>query len=193
MRDDPTDDVTADLRRWSSGDESALHVLLPRVYGHLALLAHGRLRAERPDHTLETAALVHEVYLRLAASSPTEWRDRAHFFAQVSRMMRHVLVDHARERLAMKRGGDLVRVDFETANLADLLVAEDTGHDALIALDDALGQLEAENPRQAKAIELRFFGGLTLEEVGESLGVSAPTAMRDLRFAQAWLARALRS
>jgi RNA polymerase sigma factor (TIGR02999 family) len=184
-------ELTGYLRRWREGDTRALDALLPRVYDQLRALARGRLRGERPDHTLDTAALVHEAYLRLAAGSPVDWQDRAHFFAVASRAMRRVLVDHAKERGAQKRGGGLARVDFEPEQLGNLVAAPAADPDMLLALDDALAQLERESPRQAQAIELRYFGGLTLEEVGEVLDVSAPTAMRDLRFAQAWLARAL--
>jgi RNA polymerase sigma factor (TIGR02999 family) len=179
------------LRRWRNGDARAFDELLPRVYAELRQLAHARLRRERPDHTLSATALVHEAYLRLAAAGPVDWQDRAHFFAVASRAMRRILVDYAKERGAQKRGGDMVRVAFDPEQLARLLVVDDPDPDALVALDGALARLEVEHPRHARAIELRYFGGLTLDEMGSVLEVSAPTAMRDLRFAQAWLARAL--
>lgn len=189
----PEDDITGHLRRWRDGDAQAFHELLPRVYEQLRTLARGRLRGERPDHTLDATALVHEAYLRLAAAGPVEWQDRVHFFAVASRAMRRILVDHAKERATQKRGGELARVTFDPDRLAGLLAARggDADPDALLALDDALARLEVEHPRQAQAIELRYFGGLTLGETGVALGISAPTAMRDLRFAQAWLARLL--
>ena len=184
-------DITAQLLRWRDGDPDALDALLPRVYDYLRGMARQRVRRERPDHTLGATALVHEAFLRLAASGPVNWQDRAHFFAVASRAMRRILVDHAKARRAGKRDGALVRVTFDPERLAGLLVAEQTDPDALVALDAALARLEAEHPRPARAIELRYFGGLTLAETGEALDVSAPTAMRDLRFAQAWLARTL--
>jgi len=185
------DDLTDDLRRWRDGDAQAFDALLPRVYDHLRHLAHQRMRGERPDHTLDTSALVHETYLRLAGGTTTDWQDRAHFFAVAARAMRRVLVDHAKERGALKRGGHFIRVELDAEKLGELIVAEAAEPEALLALDEALARLEVESPRQARAIELRYFGGLTLEEVGATLRISAPTAMRDVRYAQAWLAREL--
>jgi RNA polymerase sigma factor (TIGR02999 family) len=184
------DDLTGYLHRWRAGDRDALDALLPRVYDHLRVLARQRLRGEHPGQTLDTTALVHEAYLRLASSGGAEWQDRAHFFAVASRAMRRILIDRAKERRAAKRGGGAVAVPLDLAQIRDV-AADEADPDLLLALDAALERLEAEAPRQARAVELRFFGGLTLEEVGETLGISAPTAMRDLRFAQAWLARAL--
>ena len=189
--DEPDHVITEQLRRWRDGDSGAFEALLPRVYEQLRRLARARVRGERPDHTLGATALVHEAYLRLAAAGPVDWQDRAHFFAVASRAMRRVLVDHAKERGAAKRGGGLVRVPFEPEQLAGLAVAEDADPAMLVALDDALRRLEEQYPRQARAVELRYFGGLTLAETGNALGISPPTAMRDLRFAQAWLARLL--
>lgn len=186
------DDLTSDLRRWRNGDEQAFDALVPRVYDQLRCLAQARLRAERPDHTLSATALVHEAYLRLAAAGPIDWQDRAHFFAVASRAMRRILVDHAKERGAQKRGGGAEHVPFDSERFAHALVTPDNADPgAIVALDEALRELERAHPRHAQAIELRYFGGLTLNEVGDVLGVSPPTAMRDLRFAQAWLARAL--
>ena len=185
------DDLTGALRRWRDGDERAFDELLPRVYEQLRSIAHGRMRAERAEHTFDATALVHEAYLRLAKFGAVDWQDRAHFFAVASRAMRRILIDHAKERGAQKRGGDLERVPFDARHLTSFLVAESADPEALLALDSALGELEKQHPRHARAIELRYFGGLTLEQTGEALGVSAPTAMRDLRFAQAWLARAI--
>jgi len=122
-----------------------------------------------------------------------DWQDRAHFFAVAARAMRRILIDHAKERRALKRGGALVRVDLDSARLGEAGFASQEDPDSLLALNDALGRLEQVSPRQAKAVELRYFGGLTLEEAAQVLGTSAPTVMRDLRFAQAWLARELES
>ena len=181
--------VTEQLQRWRDGDAGAFEALLPRVYEQLRRMAGARLRRERPDHTLGATALVHEAYLRLAAAGPVDWQDRAHFFAVAARAMRRILIDHAKERGAAKRGGQLVRVPFDPEQLAGLSSADAADPVLLVALDDALAELEQQHPRQARAVELRYFGGLTLAETGEAIGVSPPTAMRDLRFAQAWLAR----
>ncbi len=189
---DTPQDLTGYLRRWRAGEEAARDALLPHVYERLRRMARARLRGERPDHTLDTVGLVHEAYLRVAEGGGTDWQDRAHFFAVASTAMRRVLLDHAKQRRAGKRGGGLARVELDPERLGDAGVAAEADPDALLALDDALTRLERAHPRQAKAVELRYFGGLTLEEVGEALGVSAPTAMRDLRFAQAWLAGVLR-
>jgi RNA polymerase sigma factor (TIGR02999 family) len=188
----PQQDLTRYLRRWRSGEDAARDELLPHVYDRLRAMARARLRGERPDHTLDTVGLVHEAYLRVAEGGGTDWQDRAHFFAVASTAMRRVLLDYAKQRRTEKRGGGRVRVELDPEKLGDAGVVAQTDPDALMAVDDALTRLEKSHPRQAKAVELRYFGGLTLEEVGESLGISAPTAMRDLRFAQAWLAGALR-
>lgn len=177
-------DVTQILLRWSKGDQEALDQLLPVLYEELKRLARGRLRGERPDHTLNATALVHEAYLKLIDINRVQWNDRVHFLAMASRQMRRILIDYAHRRNAQKRGGDQQRVDFEE----ELLISGDYA-DSLLEIDDALQRLEMEHPRQAQAVELHYFGGLTLEEVGAVLGVSAATVMRDLRFAQAWLAR----
>ena len=186
-----TDDLTEQLRRWRDGDSGGFDAAFEAAYHHLHGLAEARLRHEQAGHTLNTTALVHEVYLRLAAARAIEWQDRRHFFAVASRAMRRILVDHARERRAARHGGGMQRVRFDPEELAGLLATDGPDPDALLALDDGLARLERENPRQARAVELRYFGELTLEEVGETLGVSAPTAMRDLRFGLAWLARTL--
>ena len=184
-------DLTGYLRRWRAGEDAARDALLPHVYERLRAMASARLRGERADHTLDTVGLVHEAYLRVAEGGEVDWQDRAHFFAVASTAMRRVLLDHAKQRRAEKRGGGRVRVDLDPERLGDAGVAAEADPDALLALDDALGRLERAHPRQAKAVELRYYGGLTLEEIGEALGISAPTAMRDLRFAQAWLAARL--
>lgn len=190
---DPHDpsEVTQFLRRWREGDAGALDALLPRVYDQLREIARSRLRAEHGDHTLDTSGLVHEAYLRLVDGGGADWQDRQHFFAVASTAMRHVLIDHARHRRALKRGGEQVRVDLDAATMLPASAAASEDPDALLALDAALHKLEQVHPRQAKAIELRYFAELTLEEAASVLATSAPTVMRDLRFAQAWLAREL--
>lgn len=191
----PTDasDVTQYLRRWRNGDREALELLLPLVYDHLLMLARARLRSERADDTLDTRALVHEAYLRVAEGDGADWKDRTHFFAVASTAMRRVLIDRARQRRSRKRGGDRARVRLDVVRLAGRLPAADANPDALLALDDALTKLERLHPRQAKAVELCYFASLTLEEAARVLATSAPTVMRDLRFAEAWLARELSS
>ena len=183
----PSADITQMLLRWREGDREALDRVLPLVYDELRRLARARLRGEREGHTLNTTGLVHEAYLRLVDVNHVEWRDRTHFLAMASRVMRRVLIDYANQRNAGKRGGGGQRVE-----LGEDLAGPEIDLDSLLELNDALQRLEAVSPRQAKAVELRFFGGLTLEEAAEVLGTSAPTVMRDLRFAQAWLARELR-
>jgi len=177
-------DVTQILLRWSGGDQEAFDRLLPLVYDQLKKLAHARLGGERAGHTLNTTALVHEAYLKLVDINRVQWKDRAHFLAMASRQMRRILVDYARKRQAQKRSGDRQQIDWE-----ENLLIPDGYTETLLELDDALQQLETTWPRPCKAVELHYFGGLTLEETGEVLGVSAPTVMRDLRFAEAWLAR----
>ena len=184
-------ELTQFLRRWSAGDADALDALLPRVYDQLRAIARARLRGERPEHTLDTSGLVHEAYLRLVEGGGADWQDREHFFAVASTAMRHVLIDHARHRRARKRGGDDTRVDLEVLKTHTAATAATQDPDALLVLDEALHKLEQVHPRQAKAIELRYFAELTLEEAARVLATSAPTVMRDLRFAQAWLAREL--
>lgn len=177
-------DFTQLLLRWRGGDREVLDQALPLVYDELRRLASARLRGERGGHTLNTTGLVHEAYLRLVDVRQVEWRDRAHFLAMASRTMRRVLIDYAHQRGAAKRGGG-----GEHVELPGDLAGPEVDLDSLIALNDALERLEAVSARAAKAVELRFFGGLTLEEAAEVLETSAPTVMRDLRFAQAWLAR----
>jgi RNA polymerase sigma factor (TIGR02999 family) len=181
----PPADLTTYLHRWREGDEAARDALLPHVYRELQAMARRRLRSERADHTLDTVGLVHEAYLRLGDAGAVPWQDRVHFFAVAATAMRRVLLDHAKRRQRAKRGGAFVRVRLEPERLGDAEAVAEHDPDTLLALDDALVALERTHPRQARAVELRYFGGLTLEEVGEALGVSAPTAMRDLRFAQA--------
>lgn len=178
-------DVTQMLLQWSEGDQDALDRLLPILYDRLKRLAHARMRHERADHTLNTTGLVHEAYLRLVDVDRVQWKDRTHFLAIASRVMRRVLINHARDRKAQKRGGGAPHEELHEERLMPDAKAE-----KLLELDDALQRLEAVYPRRGKAVELRYFGGLTLEEAAEVLDVSPPTVMRDVRFAEAWLARA---
>lgn len=181
------DDVTALLAEASAGRRGALDRLIPVVYDELRQLAHRRLRDERPGHTLSTTALVHETYLKLVDVDRAQWRDRVHFFGVAANAMRRILIDHARTRHRDKRGGpDLVHV-----TLADAASVSADRDEDLIALDDALARLEAENERYARVVECRFFVGLTLEETADALDVSLATVKRDWSFCRAWLNREL--
>jgi RNA polymerase sigma factor (TIGR02999 family) len=179
-------DVTGLLVAWSAGDESALGRLMPIVHGELRRLARRLMRGERGGHTLQTTALVNEAYMRLVDLSRVRWQDRAHFFAVSARLMRRILVDHARSRKYLKRGGSQQRVTLDEA----LIVTGERGAD-LVVLDDALEALAAIDKRKSQVVELRFFGGLSVEETAEALHVSAETVMRDWRFAKVWLLREL--
>ncbi len=177
------------LRAWEQGDDGALERLLPMVYTEMRAIAAKHLRSERAGHTLQPTALANEAYLRLRGLGDVPWHDRAHFFAIASRIMRRILVDHARANLAQKRGAGspMVQIDDALQLSLDKNVAPAMDAAALIDLDRALDQLTAEEPRLARFIELRFFGGLTIEEVAELLGCSPRTAKRDWTFARAWL------
>lgn len=173
-------EVTAELRAWRAGDESARERLLAQVYAELKRIAAAELRAERPGHTLQPTALVHEAYLRLIGQTRIDWRDRSHFFGLAATMMRRVLVDHARARLAAKRRRDEPPpTPPEPAAAASPVEVLD--------LDRALDRLAERFPRHARVVELRYFAGLELEEIGAGLGVSARTIKRDWRFARAFL------
>jgi RNA polymerase sigma factor (TIGR02999 family) len=174
------------LQRVREGDTDASRELMPLVYAELRRIAGKYLRRERKDHTLQATALVHEVYLKMFGNSPPNVADKAHFLAIASQMMRRVLVDYARNRGSEKRGGDLQRVP---ANIT--LGADDHDFVPLLELDRAIDALAAENPVLARAIEMRYFGGLTAEEAAEVTGRSVHSTRHDLRFAQAWLRRAL--
>lgn len=181
------EEVTVLLRRWSDGDEQALDRLMPLVYDQLRGVAHRRLEGERTGHTLQTTALVHEAYARIA-DADLRWEDRAHFFALAARTMRRILVDYARARMAAKRGGDEDPVSLDELSVE----LPDEGREAnVVALHEALELLEAQDERKARVIEAHIFGGLTYEETGKALGISAATVDRDLRIAKAWLAREL--
>lgn len=179
--------VTGLLRAWRDGDETALDELVPLVEAELRRLARAYMARERRDHTLQTTALVNEAFIRLTDARKVEWHDRAHFFAVSARMMRRVLVDHARGRGSHKRGGQAARVSLDEAPL----VAPERD-DAVLALDDALKVLETVDPRRARVVELRFFGGLNIDETAVVLQVSSQTIKRDWRLAKAWLSRELR-
>ena len=180
------DGVTDLLQAWSQGNEAALERLIPIVHLELRRLARRQMRRERDGHTLQTTALVNEVYVRLVDLSRVRWQDRTHFFAMSSRLMRRVLVDHARSRRYLKRGGGAVLVTLNP----DLALTPSRGTD-LVALDDALTVLAAKDPRKGRVVELRFFGGLSVAETAETLGVSEETVMRDWRMAKAWLHKEL--
>jgi RNA polymerase sigma factor (TIGR02999 family) len=177
--------ITEFLVRWRAGDQEALEQLIPLVYTELRNIARNHLRGERPGHTLQSAALVHEVYLRLLDQKPFEAENRAHFLAVASRLMRQILVDYARSHAA-KRGADL-QVDFNTA----LVVSKERSAE-LVALDDALNQLSRIDEQQSRIVEMRFFGGLTIEQIGEVLGISRSTVKREWNVAKAWLTRQMK-
>ena len=181
--------VTRLLRELGDGRADAFDELLPEVLATLRAIAHRHLRGERPGHTLSTTALVHEAYLKLVGQSERDWQNRTHFFAVASRAMRHILISYARARNAEKRGGGAVHVTFED----HLPLLTDTQVDDLDALNEALELLEKLNPRHVQVVECRFFGGLTVPETAEALGVSTATVVRDWRMARAWLRHTLTS
>lgn len=186
MQPQPGPDVTGLLQAWRAGDNCALEALVPLLEKELRRIARHHMAAQRPDHTLQTTALVNEAYLRLIDVKRASWHDRSHFLAACSQIMRHILVDHARGRQAAKRGGGACMVPLEEA----WVVSPEPGTD-LVALDEALDALTKNDPRKAKVVELRFFGGLSVEETAAVLDISAESVMRDWRLARAWLAREL--
>ena len=175
------------LRAWSQGDGSALDRLVPLVYEELHRLARRYMRQERSDHTLQATSLVNEAYLRLIDVNRVEWRDRAHFLAVAAQMMRRILVEFARNRRRQKRGGGAVHMSFD-----DVQELPDLKERDLVALSDALSALATFDARMGQVVELRFFGGLTVEETAEVLNVSPETVMRDWKTAKAWLLREIR-
>src|SRR5262252_6793185 len=181
-----THDMTLLLVRWADGDQQALEDLTPLVYKELRRLAASYLRKERKGHTLRPTALVHEAYLRLVNQSNPRWEDRSHFYGVAARLMRQILVEHARRKQAIKR--EARTVSLENA----LTFHQERGRD-LVALDNALAALEKFDPRKCKAIELRYFGGLSMDEVAQALEVSAVTVRRDLRMAETWLHREMQN
>jgi len=181
-----SEDVTQLLAGMSPGDRETLDRVLPVIYTELRELAQRELRRERPDHTLNATALVHESYLKLAQLEDLSWEGRAHFFGAASRVMRRLLIDHARRRAAGKRGGGAGHVALE-----DVVVAAREAPEELVALDEALGRLERIDPRQAAVVECRFFAGMGIEETAEALGISPATVKRDWSIARAWINREL--
>jgi RNA polymerase sigma factor (TIGR02999 family) len=177
-------EVTQLLGRWRSGERAALEALTPLVYDELRRLAHIYLRRERPGHTLEGTALVHEAYMRLVDQRDVEWRNRKHFYALAAELIRRILVDHARAKVAAKRGGQSVKLSLDEA-----LTPADERDVNLIALDDALHALATADPQQSRVIELRYFAGLTIEETAEVLGLSPATVKREWTVAKAFLKR----
>ena len=178
--------VTQLLIDWSQGNQAALDKLMPLVDRELHRLAHHYMLREKPGHTLQTTALVNEAYLKLIDQREVHWKNRAHFFALSAQLMRRILVDHARKRKYAKRGGDAHRISLHEV----MAVSHERGSD-LIALDDALEKLTNIDPRKAKVVELRFFGGLSVQETAEALDVSPLTVKRDWKMAKAWLYNSL--
>lgn len=182
----PDGDITQLLEACSSGEPDAFDRLIPLVYGDLRAIAHGRLVSERPDHTLDTTAIVHEAYIKLVDQATATWRDRAHFFAVAARVMRHILIDYARERTAQKRGGGALHMPLneDLAGMEPRIVE-------LLALDEALTRLGDQDARLERVVECRFFGGMSMQETAETLGSSLRTTERDWKRARAYLYQAL--
>ncbi len=187
MRADVSTQINKLLADWGQGNEEARDALIPVVYDELRKLARHHLRRERPDHTLQSAALVNEAYLRLVGKKAPQWQNRAHFFGVAARMMRHILVDHARNRMAAKRGAGVPKLALDP----ELIAAQKAEID-LVALDQALEKLVALDAQQSQVIELRFFGGLSIEETAVVMGISAATVKREWTTARAWLYRELK-
>lgn len=184
MDSPPPNEVTRLLLAWSQGDRAALDQLMPLIYAELRRLAHRHLGAERPGHSLQTTALVNEAYLRLVEQKDLHWQNRAHFFAVAAQLMRRILVDYARARYNAKRGGGVAKLTLEAAAEVSLERSAE-----LVALDDALTDLATFDQRKSRLVELRFFGGLSIEETAEVLQVSPGTVMREWTLAKAWLQR----
>jgi RNA polymerase sigma factor (TIGR02999 family) len=185
-------EVSQLLRAWSEGDQTALDKLMPLVYEELRRMAKRHMDRQNPGHTLQTTALIHEAYLRLVDQKETRWQNRAHFFAVAAQAMRHILVDYARSRHAAKRGGAAVAVSLDEAAVAsEAAVTSDERAAEMVALDDALESLAAIDRRKCQVVELRYFGGLSVEETAEVLKVSRETVARDWRLARTWLLREL--
>lgn len=178
--------VTLLLEAWAAGNDAATEELLPIVYGELRRLARRHMARESPGHVLQTTALINEAYLRLADATGIAWQNRAHFFAVASRTMRRILIDIARARRHQKRGGRAIHVTFSEDLALPAMDAE-----TVLGVHQALDTLAAAHPRKAKVVEMRFFGGMSLEESAAALGISPETAKRDWRFAKAWLHREL--
>ncbi len=181
-------DITSLLVAWCQGDREALERLVPLVERELRRLAHYYMSRESPGHTLQTTALIDEAYLFLIRQRDVHWQNRAHFFAIAAQIMRRILLNYARNRHRLKRGGHAVQV-----SLSEVAVMSSEASEELIALDDALGRLAEVDERKARVVELRYFGGLSVQETADVLGVSGVTVMRDWNMAKAWLAREMRS
>ena len=181
-----THEVTRLLGEWRQGNERAVAELMPLVYGELRQLATAYLRGERPGHTLQPTALVHEAFLRLVDQSSPDWQSRSHFYGVAARVMRQILVDHARRKQAKKRTGRPVSLD-------EVVSFQPDPSGALLALDEGLTDLEKHDARKCQAFELRYFAGLSTEEIAKAMNLSVETARRDVRMAEAWLRRAMRS
>src|SRR5262245_54743284 len=186
MSIDTTNEITDLLQAWNDGEQTALEKLVPLVEVELRRLARSYMRRERAGHTLQTTALINEAYVRLINARSVSWRNRAHFYGIAARVMRRVLVDFSRERLYQKRGGGAFQVTFD-----DALAITPAGDPDLMALDEALTELERVDERKAQVVEMRFFGGLTEKEIAVTLNVSPETARRDWRLARSWLLRRL--
>ena len=182
---DSDHDVTVLLREWSGGNQQALTDLLPIIYDELRRVAHQYLHREHTDQTLQTTALVHEAYLKLIDQRSVNWQNRAHFFAIAAQAMRRILIDNARRRTAGKRGKG------EKISLEDVATVSTQKHQSLLALDEALHELEKIDPQQSRIIELRYFGGLTIEETATAMDISPATVKREWAMARAWLYKAL--
>ncbi|MGH9851394.1 MAG: sigma-70 family RNA polymerase sigma factor [Blastocatellia bacterium] len=180
----PPNEITQLLLHWSRGDQAALNQLMPIVYEELHKLAQSYLRQERPDHTLQPTALINEAYLRLVKQDFPEWQSRKHFYGVAAQLMRQILIDYARTRAADKRGGDGQKISLDEA-----LMFTDEKAAGLVALDDALVALAKFDERKVRIIELRYFGGLSLEETADALGLSVATIGHEMRLARAWLRR----
>lgn len=183
-----SNEITQMLGRLTSLDGDSFESLLPLVYEPLKRLAHNQLRSERPDHTINATALVHEAYLKLVDQRSVSWQNRAHFFAVAAQAMRRILIDYARGRSAKKRGGGQIVITFNEDQ-----IAREARADELIALDEALLRLDTISSRQSRVVELKFFGGLGHKEIASVLDVSIQTVQRDWRFARAWLTRELKT
>ncbi|MGB3544380.1 sigma-70 family RNA polymerase sigma factor [Rubrivirga sp.] len=183
----PEPDVTEMLADLEAGDPQAVDAILPHVYGELQEIARRQLRGERDGHTLDTAALAHEAYLKLVKQDRVSWQSRAHFLGVASIAMRRILVNYAKKRRAEKRGGGDFAVTYQEGEVGKV-----TRADELLALDEALGELAKRSERQARVVEMSFFGGLTQVEIARALGISEPTVRRDWRVAKAWLSHALK-
>lgn len=182
------DDLTGLLVEWREGDKAALDRLIPLVYDQLRRIAHRYVQRERNGHTLQTSALVNEAYLRLAGQEKVLWQNRAHFFAVSAQVMRHILIDHARRRRYAKHGGEVRQISIKDASVMSMERAAE-----LIALEEALDELAKFDQRKSYVVELRYFGGLNLEETAEVLNISLMTVRRDWRAAKAWLYRRMKA